>query len=337
MKRVGILGATGYTAFELMKLLLRHPDAEIVLLTSRQEDCPHVSQVHPALTARLDLCLQLADPPEIAAQCDVVFSCLPHAASAEIVKPIVDSGCQVIDFSADYRIRDRDVYEAWYQVTHPDADRIGRVPYGLPELFRESIVGAPLVANPGCFPTSAILPLAPLLSADLIEADGIIIDSKTGVSGGGRTPKLPFHYPECNESISSYGVGGAHRHTPEMDQFLSGAAGKPVEVLFTPHLTPMERGILSTIYATPQTGVSEEQLRDHLAQFYQDMPFVRVVDKPPATRQVSGTNFCDIALCVGRGRVTIMSAIDNLIKGASGAAVQNFNLMCGFEETLALL
>lgn len=337
MIRIGILGATGYTAYELIRLLLRHPQATIVLLTSRQEDCPHVADVHPALRNRLDLRLQLAEPREIVQACDVVFSCLPHAASAEIVKPIVDAGKRVIDFSADYRLHDQAIYESWYNVTHPDPSRIGRVVYGLPELFAEQVADADLVANPGCFPTSVILPLAPLMRAGQIEREGIIVDSKTGVSGGGRTPKLAFHYPECNESIMAYGVGGSHRHTPEIDQFLSQAAGGDVQVLFTPHLTPMERGILSTIYALPAAGATADSLRATLTEFYRDKPFVRIVDKPPATRHVAGSNYCDIYLTVARGRVTVLSAIDNLIKGASGAAVQNFNWMHGYPETLALL
>ena len=336
MIRAGILGATGYTALELMQLLLRHPEVEITLLTSRQEDNPHVSSVHPQLAERLDLCLQPAETEKILERADVIFSCLPHAASAEIVKPLVDAGRRVVDFSADYRLTDREVYESWYRVTHPDPERIGKVAYGLPELFAADIAKADLVANPGCFPTSAVLALAPLLKSKLISTDGIIVDAKTGVSGAGRTPKLRFHYPECNESIAAYGVG-AHRHTPEIDQLLSSACNQKIECLFTPHLAPMERGILSTCYAIPEDGVTEESLMDSLRSFYEGKTFVRVVDHLPETRHVSGTNYCDITVRVARGRAVILSAIDNLIKGASGAAVQNFNWMYGFPETTALL
>ena len=207
--------------------------------------------------------------------------------------------------------------------------------YGLPELFRNDIPAARLVANPGCYPTRAILALAPLLKAGLIETADIIVDSKSGVSGGGRTPKLTFHYPECNESISAYNIG-RHRHTPEIDQVLSTAAGKPVEVVFTPQLVPMDRGILTTAYARPVGDVSEEKLLQTLAEFYEDEPFVRVVEHLPGTKDCAFTNFCDITVRMVRGRVMTISCIDNLIKGASGAAVQNFNLMFGYPEITAL-
>lgn len=336
MIRVGILGATGYTALELIQLLLRHPDVHIILLTSRQEDSPHVSQVHRQLAGRLDLRLQQVDIDSIIEQTDVVFSCLPHAASAEVVKPLVDGGKRVIDFSADYRLDDRDTYESWYRVKHPDPERIGKVAYGLPELFADAIAGANLVANPGCFPTSAILALAPLLKEQLIEPQGLIIDSKTGVTGAGRNPKLRFHFPECNESIAAYSVG-QHRHTPEIDQVLSKATGAEVDVLFAPHLVPMDRGILSTCYGSPAADVTSNQLMEALRSFYDDMPFVRVTEELPETSHVRGTNFCDLTARVTRGRVVVVSAIDNLGKGASSAAVQNFNCMLGFDETTALL
>jgi N-acetyl-gamma-glutamyl-phosphate reductase len=280
--------------------------------------------------------LQPADVDAIAEQAEVVFSCLPHAASAEVVKPLVDRGLRVVDFSADYRLDDLQVYQQWYGVEHPDPDRVGKVVYGLPELHRSRLAEAELVANPGCFPTSAILPLAPLLAARLIEPAGLIIDSKTGVSGGGRTPKLPFHFPECNESLAAYGVG-QHRHTPEIDQYLSQAAGADVEVLFTPHLAPMDRGILSTCYATPRGEAGAGAMLDALRDYYDDHPFVRVVDHLPATKHVSGTNYCDITVRLARGRAILISCLDNLLKGASGAAVQNFNLMCQLPETTALL
>lgn len=335
MTRVGILGATGYTALELVKLLLRHPGAEVTLLGSRQDDRPHVSSVHPQLHGRLDLCLEQADVETLRERTDFVFSCLPHAASAETVKPLVDAGLQVVDLSADYRLEGAAAYRRWYDHEHPDPQRAGRVPYGLPELYREQIRGARLVANPGCFPTSAILGLTPLLRSGLVEPTGIVVDSKTGVSGGGRTPKLSFHFPECNEGVSAYGVGG-HRHTPEIDEHLTRAAGAAVEVVFTPHLIPMDRGILTTAYATPRPGVDESALRQALAAAYRDEPFVQVVDTLPSTKHVAGTNFCHITARLWRGRAIVVSCIDNLIKGASGAAVQNFNLMCGHEETTGL-
>jgi N-acetyl-gamma-glutamyl-phosphate reductase len=335
MTRIAILGATGYTALELIKILLRHPGAEIVAVTSRQEGQPPIAMVHPSLNGRLELPLEDLAPAEIAAKAECAFSCLPHAASAAVVAPLVDAGVRVIDLSADYRLNDADVYNQWYGHRHTDPDRLGKTVYGLPELFRAEIPDARLVANPGCYPTSAILALAPLLKAGIIESGDIIVDSKSGVSGGGRTPKLTFHYPECNESISAYNIG-RHRHTPEIDQVLSTAAGKPVEVIFTPQLVPMDRGILTTAYARPIGSVSEEKVMQTLSDFYEDEPFVRVVEHLPGTKDCAFTNYCDVTARVVRGRVMTISCIDNLIKGASGAAVQNFNLMFGYPEITAL-
>jgi N-acetyl-gamma-glutamyl-phosphate reductase len=335
MTRIAILGATGYTALELIKILLRHPGAEIVAVTSRQEGQPSIAMVHPSLTSRLELPLEDLAPAEIAARAECVFSCLPHGASAAVVPPLLDAGARIVDLSADYRLNDAEVYNQWYGHKHTDPGRLGKVVYGLPELFRKDIPAAGLVANPGCYPTSAILALAPLLKAGLIETADIIVDSKSGVSGGGRTPKLTFHYPECNESISAYNIG-RHRHTPEIDQVLSAAAGKPVEVIFTPQLVPMDRGILTTVYARPVGTVSEEKLMRTFADFYEDEPFVRVVEHLPGTKDCAFTNYCDVTARVVRGRVMTISCIDNLIKGASGAAVQNFNLMFGYPEITAL-
>ncbi|HPM84542.1 MAG TPA: N-acetyl-gamma-glutamyl-phosphate reductase [Candidatus Anammoximicrobium sp.] len=336
MIRIGILGATGYTALELIKLLLRHPETKITALTSRQQGEPHVAAIHPSLAGRLDLRLRDLNPEQVAAECDCVFSCLPHGASAQAVKPLVDAGVRVVDFSADYRLNDLAVYRAWYEDTHCDAQRLGKVPYGLPELFADQIAGAMLVANPGCYPTSAILPMAPLLENGLVEPAGIIFDSKSGVSGAGRTPKLTTHFPECNESFSAYNVG-KHRHNPEIDQVLGTIAGQPIETIFTPHLVPMTRGILTTAYAIPARPVTEAELMDALRAAYAGQVFVQVVDHLPATKDVSNTNFCQLTARLVRGRVIVICCIDNLVKGASGAAVQNFNWMYGFPESTALL
>lgn len=336
MTRVAVLGATGYTALELIKLLLRHPNAEIVAVTSRQEGNVPVAMVHPSLTDRLDLVLENLEPAQIAARAECVFSCLPHGASAAVVAPLVDAGCKVIDFSADYRLTSVESYESWYGQKHPDAGRVGETVYGLPELFRQQILGSKLVANPGCYPTSAILALAPLIKGGVIDPAEIIVDSKSGVSGAGRTPKLTTHYPECNESLSAYNIG-RHRHTPEIEQILGVASGKPVDVIFTPHLIPMDRGILSTTYSRPLKPISEEDLLGVLRDFYANEPFVRVVSHLPGTKDSQFTNFCDITARVVKGRVLTVSCLDNLIKGASGAAVQNFNLLYGYPETTALL
>ena len=335
MIRVGILGATGYTALELLKILLRHPEAEITALTSRQEGRPSIASIHPSLTQRIDVPVEDLSTKEIAARCECVFACLPHGASAAAIAPLLDAEVRVVDLSADYRLDSPRVYQEWYGSAHPDPARLGHVVYGLPELFGDQIPSARLVANPGCYPTSAILPLAPLLRRKLISPDGIIIDAKSGISGGGRTPKLNFHYPECNESLAAYAVG-RHRHTPEIDQILTRAAGRDAAVIFTPHLVPMDRGILATCYATPTGDVTEEKLLDSLREFYYDHPFVRVVSHLPATKDVAHTNYCDITVRLVRGRVVAIGCIDNLIKGASGAAVQNFNLMYGCHEMTAL-
>ncbi len=336
MIRVGILGVTGYTALELIKILVRHPEAEITVVTSRQEGNPHIAMVHPQLAGRLDLRVENVGPISVAARADCVFSCLPHGTSATSVAQLLQSNSRVIDFSADYRLADVAVYEEWYGQKHPDAERVGHVTYGLAELFADRITDAQLVANPGCYPTSAILPLAPLLASGLIVEDDLIVDSKSGVSGAGRTPTLTTHFAECNESISAYNVG-RHRHTPEIEQVLSTVANRKVSVVFTPHLVPMDRGILTTAYARAANGaVTEQKVMDTLRDFYGDKPFVRVVDHLPATKDTVGSNFCDITARVVRQRVITISCLDNLIKGASGAAVQNFNLMFGFAETTAL-
>jgi N-acetyl-gamma-glutamyl-phosphate reductase len=336
MIKIGILGATGYTALELIKLLLRHPQAEIAVLTTRQEERLHVGEVHPQLAGRLELRLENYSPKEVAARSECVFCCLPHGAAARAVPELLAGGARVIDFSADYRLNDAVTFRQWYHEEHADPQRLGKVVYGLPEWFRGQIRTADLVANPGCYPTSAILPLAPFLAKGLIEPDDIIVDSKSGVSGAGRTAKLPYHFPECNESISAYGIG-THRHTPEIDQILGRATGRQTRVIFTPHLIPVDRGILSVIYARPAGNLDQETAMRVLHEKYDSEPFVRVVDHLPATKHAAYTNFCDITARIVQDRLLLISAEDNLIKGASGAAVQNFNVMYGFSETTALL
>ena len=333
--RAAVYGASGYTGLELLKLLARHPHVEVTALVTRQADAPHLCEVHPALTGQFDLKLQQLSVDQVAEQADCAFACLPHGASAEVVAQLLDRELNVVDLSADYRLTSHEVYEEWYNVKHPDANRIGTAAYGLPELYRDRIREAPLVANPGCYPTSAILALAPLLRAGLISAEGIVVDAKSGVSGAGRNPKPNLHFPESNENFSAYGIG-THRHMPEIDQELSTAAGKQVEVVFTPHLVPMDRGILSTCYAQPTSELRSQELYEALFEFYKDEPFVQVVSSPPSTKHVTDTNRCHLSAHLVRGRVVVVSVIDNLLKGAAGAAVQNFNLMHDFEETMAL-
>jgi len=336
MITVAILGASGYTAVEAIKILLRHPEAKIVAVTSRQEGSPPISTVHPSLVGRLEMPLEDLSPAEVGTRADCVFSCLPHCASAELIPQVLAAGAKVIDFSADYRLDDQASYLEWYGHEHPDTGRLGRTIYGLPELFRGRIAGADLVANPGCYATSAIVPLAPLVKSGLFETDDIIIDSKSGVSGAGRSPKLMTHFPECNESMSAYNVG-RHRHTPEIEQVVARHAGARPQVIFTPQLAPMDRGILSTIYIRPNRPVSEGEVMAILRDAYAGERFIRIVDHLPATKDTVGTNFCDVTARVVRGRVLLISCLDNLVKGAAGAAVQNFNCVFGLPESLGLL
>ena len=338
MNRVkcAILGGSGYTAVELLKILIRHPGAEVVAVTSRQDAGKPVSAEHPVLLNRFDLPMENFDPAALKAKgVECVFGCLPHGASMESIPPLLDFGMRVVDLSADYRLKDAAVYQQWYKETHHDTANLEHAVYGLPELFADEIKTAKLVANPGCYPQTAILGLAPLVRANLIELDTIIVDSKSGVSGGGRTPKLGFHFPECNESVSAYGIG-SHRHTPEIEQALSIVADAPVSVIFTPHLMPMDRGIFSTIYAKPKLNLDEGRLVKLYREYFRNKPFVRVRETLPATKDTAHTNYLDLCVKVVRGRVIVLAAEDNLVRGASGVAVQNFNLMYGFDETTAL-
>lgn len=334
--RVAVIGATGYTASELIKILLRHPHVEITVATTRQTDRPLLSSIHPSLTGRIDLACELYDPVMIGKNADLAFTCLPHTASMEAISQLLAEGVKVIDLSADYRLTDPDVYEKWYGHVHTDPTRLGSVVYGLPELFRDQIPGHELIANPGCYTSTAILGTAPLLCKGFIEPVGICIDGKSGISGAGRTPKLTTHYPECNESVAPYSVGN-HRHTPEIDQVLTQVSGQQTEVVFTPHLIPMDRGLLCSIYARPSQPADEKQLLQVMREFYADSPFIRVTDHLPRSKDIAYTNYCDMTVRVSRGTVQIFSVLDNLLKGASGVAVQNFNLMYGFPETTALI
>ena len=335
--KIAVLGGSGYTAVELLKILLRHPNAEVVAVTSRQEAGKPVSDLHPVLAGRFDLPMDVFDPETLKNKgVELVFGCLPHGASMGSIPPLLERGMKVIDLSADYRLRDPAVYQEWYKEPHHDTENLNFAVYGLPELYATQIQRAKLVANPGCYPQTAILGLAPFLAANLIEPTGIIVDAKSGVSGAGRTPKLTTHFPECNESVSAYGIG-THRHTPEIEQALGDVANADVQVIFTPHLMPMDRGILSTIYATPALPYPEEQLKRVLREYYRGKPFVRVRETPPATKDVAHTNFMDICVRLVRGKVLVLAAEDNLVRGASGVAVQNMNLMFGFDERVGLI
>ncbi|MFO0826046.1 MAG: N-acetyl-gamma-glutamyl-phosphate reductase [Gemmataceae bacterium] len=292
--KVAILGGSGYTAVELIKILLRHPHAEIVATTSRQDE--HIADLHPSLLGRLDLRCEPFQADKLKAKgVQLAFACLPHGNSMESIPPLLERGIRVVDLSADYRLRDVNVYEQWYKEKHQDTANLANAVYGLPEVYGDAVHTAKLVANPGCYPQTAILGLAPLAATGLIELSGIIVDSKSGVSGAGRTPKLTTHFPECNESVSAYSVG-THRHTPEIEQALGDIAGRPVSVIFTPHLMPMDRGILSTIYATPTRSMTEAELVSLYRDYFTGKPFVRVRTTPPATKDTVGTNFLDVCV-----------------------------------------
>lgn len=334
--RVAVVGASGYAARELFRLLARHPQAEIVAACSRESERPEVGDLHPTLRTVVPLKCEPFEADSLAKRIDCAFLALPHGAAAAAAAPLLDKGVRVVDLSADYRLRDPNVYAQWYGASHEDVGNLRHAVYGQPEFFADAIAKAKLVANPGCYPSSAQLGLAPLVSAGLVELDGIIIDSKSGVSGAGRSPKPNLHYPECNEAISAYSIG-THRHSPEIEQILTDLAGRAVTVAFTPHLTPMDRGILSTIYARPKRPANQKSLVETYRDYYADKPFVRIVDNLPSTKDVSGTNFCDIAVRVTPHYVVVVSCLDNLLKGAAGVAVQNFNLMFGFAETTALI
>ena len=342
--RIGVLGASGYTGAELVRLLSRHPEVELCVLTAERHAGQPLDRVFPHLGG-LGL-PDLVAMDEVAWAdhgLDIVFCALPHGTTQAVVARILgaaaDGGPKVIDLSADFRLDDPAVYETWYGKSHDALGLQGEAVYGLAELERDGIRGARLIACPGCYPTAAVLPLAPLVEAGLIEADGIIIDAKSGVSGAGRALKEPNLFAEIAEGVHAYGIAG-HRHLPEIEQALEKARGGAVSVSFTPHLVPMNRGILATIYVRLAAGASAEALRDTLDTRYAGEPFVTVVPEgaAPATRHVRGSNHCLIGVFADRvaGRAIIVSALDNLVKGGAGQAVQDMNIVCGYSETAGL-
>ncbi len=338
MIRVAVAGASGYTGVELLRLLALHPEVEICCVTSRQHEGLPIHRVFPSLRG---FCHQVCEPLDvdaIAARVDLVFTALPHKSAMAVVPGFLKGGCRVVDLSADYRLKSQSTYEHWYQ-SHTSPELLPEAVYGLPELHRAQIGPARLVANPGCYPTSVALGLAPLLRHELVSLQSLVIDSKSGTSGAGRAAKEGSLYCEVNEGFKAYGVA-SHRHTPEIEQELSLVAGKPVTVSFTPHLLPVNRGILSTCYASLEDFRTTAQLLALYQDFYAQDRFVRVLPEGelPNIASVRGTNFCDIGLVADQrtGRVIVVSVIDNLVKGAAGQAVQNMNLMCSMEETLGL-
>ena len=338
MHKIGIYGASGYTGQELLRLLLRHPQAEVVALTSRRYAGVPVSDIYPVFVGLTDLAFVDASPEDVAGAADIVFLAVPHGVSMAVAPIFLKAGKKVIDLSADFRLHDVATYEKWYS-RHTARDIIKESVYGMPELYGNEIAKARLVANPGCYPTSVILGLAPLLKANWIDDSSIIADSKSGVSGAGREPQVGTLFCEVDEGFKAYKVG-EHRHTPEMEQEISILAGCDVKISFTPHLLPITRGILSTIYATLQKDVTTAELIDLYRAFYKGKKFVRVYKAGtfPNISSVRGSNYCDIGLTVDARtkRVIIICAIDNLVKGAAGQAIQNMNLMCGLSEDTGL-
>jgi N-acetyl-gamma-glutamyl-phosphate reductase len=339
MIKVGIAGASGYTGLELIRLLVKHPDVELTVLTSETFQGQNIAEVFPSLNGVVNLQLRPLDD-NIAKDCEVLFLALPHTTAMSKLPIYLQSDCKVIDLSADYRLKDPEAYPDWYSVTHTHPELLGQAVYGLPELNREAIQSARFIANPGCYPTSVILALAPILKTGWVDLNSIISDSKSGVSGAGRKPSLTTHFTEVNEGVSPYGIAD-HRHTPEMEQELSILAGKPVSVTFSPHLMPMTRGMLSTVYINLSQALTDAKLVEHYREFYKDEDFIRVLNpgKFANSHHVLSSNFCDIGLKVDtrNQRLIITSALDNLIKGASGQAVQNMNIMLGLNEKTGLM
>jgi N-acetyl-gamma-glutamyl-phosphate reductase len=337
--KIAIVGSSGYTGGELYRLLLHHPRATVTAVTSEKSAGQPITTIFPHLAGLTELVCEPLDPAVIAKKADFIFLALPHVTAQEAAFRFHQLGKKVVDLSADYRLADPAVYETWYEHCHQYPELLKEAVYGLPEMHREKIRKASLIANPGCYPTGAILGLAPLVKSDAIDLKTIIIDSKSGVSGAGRSQSLTYHYPEVNEGFMAYKIG-THRHTPEIEQELSTLAGKSITLSFTPHLAPMNRGILTTIYAMLNTGTDTGRLSTLYREFYRNEPFVRVLatGQLPNVRNVRGSNFCDIGIYADlrTGRAVVVTAIDNLVKGASGQAIQNMNIMAGFDETNGL-
>jgi len=335
--KVSIIGATGYAGAELLGLLINHPEVEVDHITSESQTGALIADSYPHLNGYYNKKLTSMNDISQFADNQAVFIALPHGHAMGIGKQLADAGIKIIDLGADYRFRDEDVYEEWYKVPH--THRQSGAVYGLTELYREQIRTATIVGNAGCYTTASILALAPLAKKNLIDVTTIVVDAKSGVSGAGRGLGLGVHFAEMFDNLKAYNIGG-HRHTPEIEQALSDVSGKDIMINFTPHLIPMSRGILSTCYATLAPGVNAEQVDDAFRDMYEDEYFVRLLGRGgyPAVKNTRGSNFCDLGWHIDprTRRVVVVSAIDNLVKGAAGQAVQNFNVMCGLPENTGL-
>ncbi|MDX1637213.1 MAG: N-acetyl-gamma-glutamyl-phosphate reductase [Balneolaceae bacterium] len=335
-RKVGIVGATGYTGSELVRLLLDHPDVSIEVITSESKAGKKFTDINPHFHSRVEMELEPLENLENY-DLDLVFLALPHGVSMDFIRDWDPDSYRVIDLSGDFRLGSGEVYKKWYKKEHTAPEHIQNAAFGLPELFRDEIRNARLVANPGCYPTSAILALAPLLRNDVIRANQIVVDSKSGVTGAGAKAKQRTHFPEVFGNFSAYGLLN-HRHTPEIQYNLERYTGHETEIIFTPHLIPIDRGILTTTYSTPVKDIDKTFLGEWYYSFYEKEHFIRVVDYPPNVKHVRGSNYCDIHVTFDKrtNRIVTVSTIDNLVKGAAGQAVQNMNLMFGFIERSGL-
>jgi N-acetyl-gamma-glutamyl-phosphate reductase len=340
MIRVSIVGASGYTGRELIKILLKHPSVKIAYLTSETYKGKRISEVHKSLAGLIDKKFEKLNMEKVAGDSDFIFLALPHGKSQKPVAEFLKRGKKVIDLSADYRLKEKSLYEKWYGLKHSYPQLLKKAVYGLPEIYREEIEKSSLVANPGCYPTGVILGVAPLLVHRLGDGNSIIADAKSGVSGAGRKLDIAYHFSECHENLTPYSVG-KHRHIPEIEQELSKISRQKITISFAPHLVPMDRGILSTIYLNLKRKIPFTEIWNLYKDYYRKAPFVRILPESnfPQVKNVVETNFCEIGLMIDErtNRIIIITAIDNLVKGASGQAIQNMNLMCGFREIEGLL
>ena len=335
--RVAIVGASGYTGSELARFLIHHPEVEISMITSESHTGKPFSALHPQFIGQLDIPLVSAD--QVAdANPDVVFLALPHGVSMEYVKDWREASFKIVDLSGDFRLSSPEVYQEWYQKEHVFSHGFEKAVYGLPEIHEKAIRESTLVANPGCYPTASILALAPLLKASWIKPESVIIDAKSGITGAGIKPSNTSHFSNVNENFKAYGLK-RHRHTAEIEEQLGQLGDCEIRLQFTPHLLPVDRGILATAYATPVQSISQEGLTELYQEFYQNKPFVRLREEPPSIKDVRASNFCDLYPVWDErtNRIIVLSAIDNLVKGAAGQAVHNMNLMSNLPETTGLM
>ena len=340
MVQCAVVGAKGYTGCELIKLLARHPQVTLSYLADKDEEPQNARDFIPNLPPDQELIIKKFDHDAVVKSSEVIFLALPHTKSIDFAKKLKKENKIIIDLSADFRLKNIETYKTWYKVMHADPSLVAEAVYGLPELYREKIKKARLIANPGCYPTGIILGLLPLLKKGLIHTDSIIVDTKTGVSGAGRNPNSKNHFCEVYENFQAYKVN-KHQHMPEVEEILSAVAEEKIAITFVPHLLPILRGILSTIYVEKKSPVKVNDIYEAFADIYKDEPFIRLLKRGlfPQTKDVAGSNYCDIGIWSeeSSSRVVIITAIDNLVKGASGQAIQNMNLLCGFKEEMGLV